>query len=72
MMMIGDLSAGKSDMIAKYFDKSPHEIFMSLTEDAIIKESKTIECCNKKIKLDCLDTTQGTQNPEMFKNLIKG
>jgi len=32
MMMIGDLSAGKSDMMAKYFGRSPHEIFMSLTE----------------------------------------
>jgi len=37
MMMIGDLSAGKSDMMAKYFDKSPHEIFMELTEGGIIK-----------------------------------
>ena len=57
MIMIGDLSAGKSDMMAKYFQKTPHEIFMSLTEGGIIKEHKTIECCRKNVKIDCLDTT---------------
>jgi GTPase SAR1 family protein len=57
MMMIGDLSAGKTDMMAKYFGKTSHEIFITLTEDAIVKENKTIECCKKNIKIDCLDTT---------------
>ena len=57
MMMIGDLSAGKSDMMAKYFGRSPHEIFMSLTEGGIIKEQKSVTCCNKTVKIDCLDTT---------------
>ena len=57
MMMIGDLSAGKSDMMAKYFGRSPHEIFMSLTEGGIIKEHKSVTCCNKTVKIDCLDTT---------------
>jgi len=57
MMMIGDLSAGKSDMMAKYFGRSPHEIFMSLTEGGIIKEHKSVEYCKKNIKIDCLDTT---------------
>ena len=28
MMMIGDISAGKTDMMAKYFKKSTHEIFI--------------------------------------------
>ena len=69
--MIGDLSSEKWDIIAKYFNKSSYDTLMSLTEQGIVNESKIIECCNKKIKLDCLDTTQGTQNPEMFKNLIK-
>ena len=57
MMMIGDISAGKTDMMAKYFKKSTHEIFIQLTEDAIIKEYKEIECCNRKIRMECLDTT---------------
>jgi GTPase SAR1 family protein len=57
MMMIGDLSAGKSDMMAKYFQKTPQEVFMSLTEGGIIKEHKLIECCKKNVKIDCLDTT---------------
>ena len=57
MMMIGDLSAGKSDMMAKYFGRSPHEIFMCLTEGGIIKEHKSVEYCKKTIKIDCLDTT---------------
>jgi hypothetical protein len=57
MMMIGDLSAGKSDMMAKYFGRGPHEIFMALTEGGIIKEHKSIMCCNKVVKIDCLDTT---------------
>jgi len=34
--MIGDLSAGKSDMMAKYFDRNPHDMFMSLTEGGMI------------------------------------
>jgi hypothetical protein len=36
MMMIGDLSAGKSDMMAKYFGKNAHEMFMALTEGGMI------------------------------------
>ena len=57
MMMIGDLSAGKSDMMANYFKKkSAMEIFTALTTDTIIKENKEIECYNKKIKIDCIDT----------------
>ena len=36
MIMIGDLSAGKSDMMAKYFDRNPHDMFMSLTEGGMI------------------------------------
>ena len=42
MMMIGDLSAGKSDMMAKYFGKNAHEMFMSLTEGGMIQESRTV------------------------------
>ena len=36
MIMIGDLSAGKSDMMAKYFGKNSHKMFMSLTEGGMI------------------------------------
>ena len=60
MIMIGDLSAGKSDMMAKYFGKSPHDIFMSLTEGGMYQESRIIECCSKYVKLNCLDTTQSS------------
>ena len=72
MIMIGDLSAGKSDMMAKYFGRNPHDMFMSLTEGGMIQESRTIECCSKTVKIHCLDTTQSSTNPEMFKSLIKG
>ena len=71
MIMIGDVAAGKSDMMAKYFGKSPHDVFMSLTEGGMYQESRIIECCNKSVKLNCLDTTQSSQNPELFKSLIK-
>jgi len=57
MIMIGDLSAGKSDMMAKYFGKNPHDMFMSLTEGGMIQENRTIECCSKNVKINCLDTT---------------
>ena len=72
MMMIGDLSAGKSDMMAKYFGKNPHDMFMDLTESGMIQESKTIECQTRTVKINCLDTTQSSQNPEMFQDLIRG
>lgn len=57
MMMIGDLSSGKSDLMAKYFGFTTHEIFMRLTEGGIIKEHKSVEYCKKTMKIDCVDTT---------------
>ena len=72
MMMIGDLSAGKSDMLAKYFGKNAHEMFMSLTEGGMIQESRTVQCCKKSVQINCLDTTQNSANPDMFRSLIKG
>ena len=30
-MMIGSMSSGKSDMMARYFNKNPHDLFLELT-----------------------------------------
>jgi hypothetical protein len=49
MIMIGDISSGKSDMMAKYFGRNQYDMFMSLTEGGMIQESRTIECCSKTV-----------------------
>jgi hypothetical protein len=40
MIMIGDLSAGKSDMMAKYFGKNPHDVFLALSEGGMFQDSR--------------------------------
>ena len=35
-MMIGSMSSGKSDMMARYFDKNPHDLFLELTNGGMI------------------------------------
>ena len=36
MMMMGDLSAGKSDMMARYFGRDNHSIFAELTAKGMV------------------------------------
>ena len=37
MMMMGDLSAGKSDMMARYFAQDNHSIFAELTAKGMVQ-----------------------------------
>lgn len=37
MMMMGDLSAGKSDMMARYFEQDNHSIFAELTAKGMVQ-----------------------------------
>ena len=71
MMIIGDLSSYKSEMMAKYFGKNSEEIIMGLTVKGYVKGAKKIEILRKQVKLDWLDTTQNKQNPELFESLVK-
>ena len=42
MMMMGDTSAGKSDMMARYFAKDIHSIFSELTKNGIVVLEKEL------------------------------
>jgi GTPase SAR1 family protein len=37
MMMIGDVSAGKSDMMARYFEQENHTIYAELKANGLVE-----------------------------------
>ena len=37
MMMIGDVSAGKSDMMARYFEQGNHTIYAELKANGLVE-----------------------------------
>lgn len=42
MMMMGDLSAGKSDMMARYFGQDNHSIFAELTAKGMVQQDRML------------------------------
>ena len=72
MMMMGDLSAGKSDMMARYFGQDNHSIFAELTAKGMVQEERALTISGRRIKACCVDTSTTADNVQFVKNLTKG